>query len=129
MIFLEENCLKRLKIMEVAKAKVGISGGLSQVAGLDRSVSSKMTAVEEQRFGHTDHPSLTPCALKPDIAGLMTFPENLMTLLQGSAVTSVMWWLPEGDCFCFLPETFGQVLSKHFHGTKFESFTRKLNRW
>lgn len=41
-----------------------------------------------------------------------------------------MWWLPDGDSFCLIPVVFAEnVLDKHFQGTKFESFTRKLNRW
>lgn len=62
--------------------------------------------------------------------GLLTFPEKLMSLLDGDCVSDVMWWLPDGDAFCFIPDVFAEeVLDKHFQGTKFESFTRKLNRW
>lgn len=44
--------------------------------------------------------------------------------------TDSMWWLPDGDSFCLIPVVFAEkVLDKHFQGTKFESFTRKLNRW
>jgi HSF-type DNA-binding len=61
---------------------------------------------------------------------LTTFPENLMSLLDGDYVKDIMWWLPDGDAFCFIPEDFAaNVLDKYFQGTKFESFTRKLNRW
>ena len=63
-------------------------------------------------------------------SGLMTFPEKLMMLLDGNCAKEAMWWLPDGDAFCFIPNVFAeQVLDKHFQGTKFESFTRKLNRW
>ena len=63
-------------------------------------------------------------------SGFMSFPEKLMTLLDGDEVNECMWWLKDGDSFCLIPLSFAEkVLDKHFQGTKFESFTRKLNRW
>ena len=59
-----------------------------------------------------------------------TFPERLMELLMNGTVKKAMWWLPGGEAFALVPNTFYDiVLSKYFQGTKFESFTRKLNRW
>jgi hypothetical protein len=59
-----------------------------------------------------------------------SFPERLMDLLEDEAEPEALWWLDGGDCFCVAPKPFGdRVLNKHFQGTKFESFTRKLNRW
>lgn len=59
-----------------------------------------------------------------------TFPERLMELLQEEQVKDAMWWLPGGHAFAIRPKIFyDAVLSKYFQGTKFESFTRKLNRW
>jgi hypothetical protein len=41
-----------------------------------------------------------------------------------------MCWLPNGNAFALHPPKFvKEILPKHFEGTKFESFTRKLNRW
>lgn len=63
-------------------------------------------------------------------SGLLPFPEKLMSLLDGGKVPDAMWWLPDGDAFCLIPVVFAErVLDKYFQGTKFESFTRKLNRW
>jgi len=63
-------------------------------------------------------------------SGLLPFPEKLMALLDGNEVSEAMWWLPDGDAFCLIPSLFATaVLDQHFSGTKFESFTRKLNRW
>lgn len=63
-------------------------------------------------------------------SSLLPFPERLMALLDGDLVKDAMWWLPEGDAFCLIPVVFAErVLDKFFQGTKFESFTRKLNRW
>jgi len=59
-----------------------------------------------------------------------TFPERLMELLMNGTVKKAMWWLPGGEAFALVPNTFYEVvLAKYFQGTKFESFTRKLNRW
>jgi hypothetical protein len=59
-----------------------------------------------------------------------TFPEKLMDLLEEESAKDVMWWLPGGDAFTIVPKNFSEnVLDKFFQGTKFESFTRKLNRW
>ncbi|KAL7576482.1 hypothetical protein ACA910_017987 [Epithemia clementina (nom. ined.)] len=59
-----------------------------------------------------------------------TFPERLMELLMNGSVKKAMWWLPGGEAFALVPNTFYDVvLAKYFQGTKFESFTRKLNRW
>lgn len=71
-------------------------------------------------------------ALEEDLqfeSGCISFPEKLMTLLNGSDVKDSMWWLPDGDAFCLAPANFDDVLDKYFQGTKLESFTRKLNRW
>jgi hypothetical protein len=63
-------------------------------------------------------------------SNLLPFPEKLMALLDGADVNDAMWWLPDGDAFCLIPVIFAErVLDKYFQGTKFESFTRKLNRW
>jgi HSF-type DNA-binding len=59
-----------------------------------------------------------------------TFPERLMDLLQSGSVEAAMRWLPRGEAFAVVPKIFYDVvLLCHFQGTKFESFTRKLNRW
>eukprot|EP00523_Entomoneis_sp_CCMP467_P005186 CAMPEP_0168748890 /NCGR_PEP_ID=MMETSP0724-20121128/16415_1 /TAXON_ID=265536 /ORGANISM="Amphiprora sp., Strain CCMP467" /LENGTH=377 /DNA_ID=CAMNT_0008796745 /DNA_START=94 /DNA_END=1227 /DNA_ORIENTATION=+ len=59
-----------------------------------------------------------------------TFPERLMELLMNESVEKAMWWLPGGEAFALVPNTFyDTVLAKYFQGTKLESFTRKLNRW
>ena len=63
-------------------------------------------------------------------SGLLPFPEKLMSILNSSKVSDTMWWLADGDAFCLIPASFSElVLEKYFQGTKFESFTRKLNRW
>jgi chemotaxis protein histidine kinase CheA len=60
----------------------------------------------------------------------LTFPEKLMELLNSEDCQESMCWLPNGNAFALHPTLFMKViLPKHFEGTKFESFTRKLNRW
>lgn len=61
---------------------------------------------------------------------VFTFPERLMELLNEGVARDSMWWLEDGNGFCVVPKLFAEnVLNKYFQGTKFESFTRKLNRW
>lgn len=61
---------------------------------------------------------------------VFTFPERLMELLDDEVALDSMWWLEDGKGFCVDPKVFAdKVLNKYFQGTKFESFTRKLNRW
>ena len=62
-------------------------------------------------------------------SAFILFPEKLMSLLDGAEGQDILWWLPEGDAFCFVPKGFDFTLDKHFHGTKLGSFKRKLNRW
>lgn len=57
------------------------------------------------------------------------FPNKIMALLDSGEEPQAMWWQPQGDSFCIVQANFDPVLKKHFQGTKFESFTRKLNRW
>jgi len=60
----------------------------------------------------------------------LTFPEKLMELLNTKNCQDAMCWLPNGNGFALHPTSFmKKILPKHFEGTKFESFTRKLNRW
>jgi len=60
----------------------------------------------------------------------LTFPEKLMELLNKEDCQDAMCWLTNGKAFALQPSMFMQkILPKYFEGTKFESFTRKLNRW
>jgi hypothetical protein len=59
---------------------------------------------------------------------LLKFPEQLMHLLDSEAENDSMWWFKDGTGFCVVPKT-ANVLQKYFKASKFESFTRKLNRW
>ena len=60
----------------------------------------------------------------------LTFPEKLMEVLNHGDHAECICWLPDGEGFAFHPIRFAaEVIPLHFGGTKFESFTRKLNRW
>lgn len=60
----------------------------------------------------------------------LTFPDKLMNLLNSTDFQDSMCWLRNGNGFALHPNVFmKKILPKHFEGTKFESFTRKLNRW
>lgn len=101
------------------------TGGASQIGVLN---SGALIPAGKHLVERLSLSSDSVCGLKPDLASLLTFPERLRLLLQKGA-PNVIWWLPDGDCFCLVPDAFDQVLNEQFHGTKFESFTRKLNRW
>lgn len=115
---------------EKAEAKCYSSVGGMRAAVLNICEPAITTGnAQEQRFGFLGKAPATVRELKPDVVSLMTLPERLWVILMGGDVNSAMWWLPDGDCFCLVSATFELVLDRHFHGTKMESFTRKLNRW
>jgi len=60
-----------------------------------------------------------------------TFPEKLMEVLNSSEAKNAISWLPNGNSFVILSPNLltNNILPKHFKEAKFESFTRKLNRW
>jgi hypothetical protein len=101
-----------------ATEQAAVAGG-SVVEEVHRSAPSTTHDPEEAK------PSATG-----DDADVTTFPLKLLSFLQNKDFEDVMWWFPTGDAFCVVPKEFSErVLEKHFQGTKFESFTRKLNRW
>jgi len=60
-----------------------------------------------------------------------TFPEKLMDVLSRKDTENAIVWLPDGKSFEIVsPEIFvAEVLPRFFKQAKFQSFTRKLNRW
>lgn len=82
------------------------------------------------RGSKADRTVTTPGNMGEEAVKSSSFPERLMELFEGDVAKDAMWWLPGGDAFALSPDLFpDQVLQKYFQGTKFESFTRKLNRW
>jgi hypothetical protein len=60
----------------------------------------------------------------------MTFPAKLMCILEDPDFQSCIYWSDEGEAFCVHPNLFTEkVLGPYFQGSKFHSFTRKLNRF
>merc|ERR1712151_78394 len=61
----------------------------------------------------------------------ITFPERLMKVLSHNEYTDIVSWLPHGQSFLIYDRKKFEdiVLPRFFKGTKFTSFTRKLNRW
>lgn len=65
------------------------------------------------------------------------FPQKLMEILSDKSLSDIVCWLPHGISFVVLrPDIFtAKVLPKYLppidarSGTKYPSFTRKLNRW
>ena len=62
-----------------------------------------------------------------------TFAQKLMVALADPTCRGAMSWVPDGHSFVIMdPDLFCQVVMPRYFGTKsnkFESFTRKLNRW
>jgi hypothetical protein len=53
-----------------------------------------------------------------------------MQIIDSPEFGDSIWWNSPGDGFLLVPKKFTEkVVKKYFQGTKFESFTRKLNRW
>jgi hypothetical protein len=53
-----------------------------------------------------------------------------MQIINSLEFEDSIWWNSPGDGFLLVPKKFTEkVVTKYFQGTKFESFTRKLNRW
>lgn len=96
--------------------------------------SSAAAAVEEEATTADDNEKAARARAILEEEELFTevlpFPERIFGLLNNESVKEHMFWLPDGDAFCIVPKNFAEeVLNKYFQGTKFESFTRKLNRW
>lgn len=114
-----------------------IFGGQKQPSDAGKEGGNSSTTAPTDEKAGEDTSSVKEAPPSPSQSGtimidkaLMTFPERLMSLLEGGSVEDAMWWLPDGDAFCLVPKIFSEkVLDKFFQGTKFESFTRKLNRW
>ena len=68
--------------------------------------------------------------VRANLGRRLTFPEKLMELLNSEETQNSMCWIQAGNA-CALHQTLfvKNILPIHFEGTKFESFTRKLNRW
>ena len=102
-----------------------------------KEVNTEDDALEEREDkpkSDSDEPAAPDDSLEgssPDFEAMQAnFPERLMKLLQDETLGDSMKWLPNGDGFSLNPKDFqAVVLDKHFFGTKYESFTRKLNRW
>ena len=93
-----------------------------------RSVSSSgyaTTAIPSTQFSSQSFRS----PLRPS-GRRLTFPEKLMDLLNREESRDGLSWFPGGKSFAIHRVPFlKKILPKHFESTKFESFTRKLNRW
>lgn len=62
-----------------------------------------------------------------------TFAQKLMTILADPECQEAIKWMPDGQSFVIgNPDVFGPIVMGRYFGNKsakFESFTRKLNRW
>ena len=61
---------------------------------------------------------------------IKSFPETLHEILASPEYNDAVYWNAKGTTFRVAPTQFSKrILPQFFPGTKFESFTRKLNRW
>ncbi|GFH57888.1 hypothetical protein CTEN210_14364 [Chaetoceros tenuissimus] len=60
-----------------------------------------------------------------------SFPSRLMAILNNNQYRGVIEWIPSGDGFMISDKKrcVREVLMRHFGLSKYESFTRRLNRW
>ena len=93
--------------------------------------------------GHAPHPTPTTVTTtntsppkkrrRKAIPRKPTFAQKLMTILADPNCQEAISWMPDGQSFVITdPTLFGPVVMGRYFGTKgakFESFTRKLNRW
>jgi hypothetical protein len=94
------------------------------------SPDGEVAASTSQARGDFTKAVTTPGSMFDVAVKSSSFPERLMELFEGDVAKDAMWWLPGEDAFALSSDLFpDQVLQKYFQGTKFESFTRKLNRW
>lgn len=117
------------KLDNVATGLTGLSHCASPEASQFQPKQSEDKLANSDFFRRGDESSIAVDIHQAQV----TFPERLMNLLSSQHEITVkrsLFWLPGGEAFALVPNTFYEtVLSKFFQGTKFESFTRKLNRW
>jgi hypothetical protein len=67
----------------------------------------------------------------PNSRRKMNFAEKLYAILADKHLDNIIMWLPSGKSFCILDkERFtNEVLPTYFREVKFESFSRRINRW
>ncbi|GKY98811.1 hypothetical protein MPSEU_000837200 [Mayamaea pseudoterrestris] len=119
----DKNATPRSSPIDSKLSASSLAEGGDDIAPIEMAekLIGKETAMKE-----TSRHATTPQDLEP----MNTFPGRLMNLLDQGVASDAMWWLEQGDGFCVVPKLFGEkVLDEYFQGTKFESFTRKLNRW
>jgi len=115
-------------VIEGEAAKVSARDEGPKREGKDKPTTEEGDEPSEEKKEGEDDPRKR--AVDDIERAIFTFPERLMELLDQEVAKDAMWWLEDGDGFCVIPKVFAdKVLNKYFQGTKFESFTRKLNRW
>lgn len=127
----DELYIKKPSADEALKASD--SRDLSQQSVVDAFLEKKRKREDEKQQAERNIKSTQDIDIN-DMEALekahFSFPERLFELLEEEKEKDALWWLSDGDAFAIVPKVFpDQVLNKYFQGTKFESFTRKLNRW
>jgi hypothetical protein len=91
--------------------------------------SAKQRRLDSNEDGSKGSADKNSSAEKESGEKVQSFPVIMMRIIKEDKSKATMW-NKAGDTFCVLAKEFtDNLLEKYFPGTKFESFTRKLNRW
>jgi hypothetical protein len=100
------------------------------VSCFTENLTTKKTKVEEPQHPSWKDGTKDEANKSDEESEQVTFPQRLYEILEEGAQKDAMWWFDDGNGFCVDPKLFpASVLADFFQVTKFESFTRKLNRW
>jgi len=114
-------------------AAAGIANGVGTGAGGVGSGTTAAAAAGAAGAGAATGPvpRTTRRRRRKAVPRKRTFAEKLMMLLTDPECSEAVEWLPDGTAFVITnPLRFADlVLPKYFKSAKYESFTRKLNRW
>lgn len=110
-----------------AGAPLDIAPRPGQASG-DNLIETPLMAATRM-YGTTQEMAEAAVTTKAPSGRRLTFPEKLMDLLNNKDCQDSLCWIQNGNSFAIHQKSFAvNILPAHFEGTKFESFTRKLNR-
>lgn len=119
----EKKIIKSKSKKQFIMAKASSDYGLTSEQGSKKSDPNNVdkTKVQEKRDEQEKHSNEST---------LEKLPLRLMDLLDSGVANDAIWWLAGGNAIAIQQEKFSrEVISKHFHGIKYDSFLRRLRRW
>ncbi|CAB9523769.1 HSF-type DNA-binding [Seminavis robusta] len=100
----------------------------SEGAGEEQAEATRVLADDDPPAEETK-PRAAPVAVPTRSFATMSFPSQLMTLLQKNVNPDAIWFLQGGEAIGINASRIEQVLNEHFRGMKYSSLVRNLNRW